>query len=173
MRSLVVSPPYAFPVPFPFPSTTPTPIVPLLTSGGLDLSLVIVPISPPPPPSSRPSPADKKLRNPVSDAPSIEFETTVHRRAAYVPQRSRPFEVAREARLLVCRRARSVGVWRLEDPKTGSAKEEGKSGWRRRKELFGLAQDDTEDDVAPAKGWAKVIDMELKVSTFILCGCRF
>ena len=162
VRSLVVSPPYSFPLPYSSPSLAIRPIVPILTSGGLDLSLVIVPISPPLAPSSRPSPTLQKLHNPVSDAPSNEFETTVHRRASYVPQRARPFEVAREARLLVCRRSRSIGVWKLEEHK-GSSVEVGKSGWRRRKEMFGVVEDEAEEDVAPAKGWAKVIDMELKV----------
>ncbi|KAK4701683.1 U3 small nucleolar RNA-associated protein 4, partial [Phenoliferia sp. Uapishka_3] len=162
VRSLIVSPPYAFPISSP-PATS-TPIVPILTSAGLDLSLVIVPISPPAPPSSRPSPGTKSLKNPVSDAPSIEFETTVHRRAAYVPQRSKPFEVAREARLLVCRRDRTLGVWRVEEGKGGSGGGEGKSGWKRRQELFGL-QGEEEEDVAPAKGWSKIIDMELKLQT--------
>lgn len=165
VRAMVISPPYLLPLPSPAPSTPSTPIVPILTSGGLDLSLIIVCASPSPS-SSRAA----VLPNPVSDAPSTAFETTVHRRAAYVPQRSRPFTVSKEARLLVCRRERSVGVWAIEESKAGK-EESGKVGWKKFRERFGVAEEEEESKESGEEGWKKVVEMELKVS-FALGVCR-
>lgn len=140
--------------------------VPILTSGGLDLNLIIVPVSP----SAVRSTNTRKqvpLKNPVSDVLSTEFETTIHRRASYVPQRSQPFAVARDSRLLVCRRDRGVGIWKLEDPRSV------RSGQRSNGDsLFGSrfggsseAGQDEEELLDETSGWQKVLDMDLKLQT--------
>lgn len=163
---MIMSPPYTLPLPTPSPlAAAPRRQVPILTSGGLDLNLIIVAASPAPSRSLSSARPQAQLKNPVSDVPSIEFETTVHRRASYVPQRSKPFAVSGEARLLVCRRERSVGIWKLEDPKSFKQESKGKSGWQTRREKFGLKDEEEEEVVEETTGWSKAIDMELKVSS--------
>ncbi|BGP41474.1 U3 small nucleolar RNA-associated protein [Rhodotorula kratochvilovae] len=186
VRAIVVSPPYSLPLPSPPPpSAQPKKaLVPIMTSAGLDLSLILTAVSPAP---SALSVASKKraapLPNPVSDAPSTEFESTTHRRASYVPQRARPFAVAPGTggadapRLLVCRRERGVGIWRLEDPKrAGSAMGLGanaaplqKAKWGRKNFAVGLdgAEEEDEEEVGTT-GYEKVAELELKVQTNLI-----
>ncbi|KAK4047371.1 U3 small nucleolar RNA-associated protein [Microbotryomycetes sp. JL201] len=152
VRSMVVSPPYTLTMPL--AATPPTrPQVPILTSGGLDLSLVIVPVS-------QPAPLDKKnqkrLQNPVSDASSTEFESTTHRKAAFVPQRNIPFSVARNGRLLMCRRERSIGIWQLGDPRAYRS--------QTRMAFSGEDKDEFDDDA----GWAKILEMDFKLQTNLI-----
>lgn len=53
----------------------------------------------------------------------------------------------------------------MEDPKGAVAREEiGRSGWSKRKQMFGLEEE--VDEAASAKGWSKVVEMELKVRDF-------
>ena len=149
VRAMIMSPPYLLPLPSPSPATaTPAPQVPILTSGGLDLGLVIVSASS----SSKPSFRNVPLKNPVSDTVSTEFETTIHRRCAFVPQRSRPFSIASEARLLVCRRERSIGIWQLEDPVKSSSSGDGAKGWKKmhEREFTRRSDDEEEEDVIDA-----------------------
>ena len=162
VRAMIMSPPYLLPLPSPSPSTTlPAPQVPILTSGGLDLGLVIVSASS----NSKPSFRNLPLKNPVSETVSTEFETTIHRRCAFVPQRSRPFAIAAEARLLVCRRERSIGIWQLEDPVKSSSSGDGAKGWKKMREqaFTRRSEDEEEEDVESTPGWSKVVEMELKV----------
>ncbi|GAA5888631.1 hypothetical protein JCM6882_009026 [Rhodosporidiobolus microsporus] len=187
VRAIVVSPPYSIPLPSPAPasSSSKKPLVPVMTSAGLDLSLILTAVSPAPPSSSSSSSSsatNKKrshpalLANPISDVPSTEFESTTHRRASYVPQRSRPFAVAaggETPRLLICRRDRAVGVWKLEDPKRagsavaggGNAAPLAKVRWGRKK--FG-AEADEEDEEVGTTGYEKVAELELKVQTNLI-----
>lgn len=166
VRAMIMSPPYTLPLPVPSPLTpTAAPQVPILTSGGLDLNLIIVAASPAPTRSLSSARSQPQLQNPVSDVPSTEFETTIHRRAAYVPQRSKPFAVSGEARLLVCRRERSVGIWKLEDPRSFKQESKSKSGWQSRREAFGVKDVEEEEAVEETTGWSKAVDMELKVSS--------
>lgn len=181
VRAIVISPPYALPLPTPAPSSASGAkknLVPIMTSGGLDLSLILTPVS-----SATTASSNKKrsLPNPVSGAPSTEFESTIHRRAAYIPQRGRPFAVspgstaADAPRLLICRRDRGVGIWRLDDPKRGgsavgvgaNAAPLQKPRWGRSAFELGLdGQDhraDEEEDVGTT-GYEKVLELDLKVS---------
>ncbi|KAM0748661.1 WD40 repeat-like protein [Meredithblackwellia eburnea MCA 4105] len=197
VRAMIISPPYALPIPNPSPLGVRGPgsrvlnQVPIITSGGLDLSLIIVAASPIPSTSTsiaktNPNSKTKSITtstnplsiNPISDSPT-EFETTIHRRAAYVPQRTRPFVVAHgDVRLLVCRRARSVGVWKLEDPKGGAGSLRGvEKAWRKRREMFGIRDEEEEEEEEEegeeeekegeegGKGWKKVLEMVLKLQT--------
>ncbi|GAA5858707.1 hypothetical protein JCM1840_006524 [Sporobolomyces johnsonii] len=181
VRAIVISPPYSLPSPTaPTPQAKPSkPLVPVMTSGGLDLSLILTAVSPAPPTKSRKGSANATaLENPVSNVPSIEFESTTHRRAAYVPQRARAFNVSSagaEGRLLVARRERSVGVWRLEDPKKkagsegvqqrwGSGKGKVTLGLREKDEEDEEDEDDEEEEVGKP-GWQKVTELELKLKT--------
>ncbi|GAA5991155.1 hypothetical protein JCM10908_006563 [Rhodotorula pacifica] len=185
VRAIVISPPYALPLPTPSPSGTSSSkknLVPLMTSGGLDLSLIFTPVS-----SATLASSSKKrsLPNPVSDAPSTEFESTIHRRAAYVPQRGRPFAVspsssaADAARLLVCRRDRSVGIWRLDDPKRGgstfgvgaNAAPLQKPRWGRSSFELGLDGQDgraEEEQEVGTTGYEKLVELDLKLQTNLI-----
>ncbi|GAA5909379.1 hypothetical protein JCM8208_005722 [Rhodotorula glutinis] len=185
VRAIVISPPYSLPLPSPPPASSPSKaaLVPIMTSAGLDLSLILTAVAPVP---SALSSASKKRAapapNPVSDVASTAFESTVHRRASYVPQRARPFAVAPGSctadrpRLLVCRRERAVGIWRLEDPKrVGSSLGLGanaaplkRAKWGRKSFALGLAGDDeeeAEEEEVGTTGYEKVAELELKVQT--------
>lgn len=164
MRAMVVSPPY-FP---PLPSASKVIMsaaqlaqlqqVPILTSGGLDLALIIVSVA-----STMfvNHSVGREMRNPVSDTPSIEYETTIHRRCAYIPQRSPPLSLAAEGRLLICRRERSVGIWALAEL-SKSSMNGSKLGITSRS----FEGDEDEDDAMGEEekdGWRKVLEMDLKV----------
>ncbi|GAA6050690.1 hypothetical protein JCM3770_000894 [Rhodotorula araucariae] len=182
VRAIVVSPPYSLPLPSP-PPPAPQPkkaLVPIMTSAGLDLSLILTAVSPAPSVLSAASKTRAApLPNPISDSPSIEFESTTHRRASYVPQRARPFAVASGTgsadapRLLVCRRERGVGIWRLEDPKrAGSAMGLGsnaaplqKAKWGRKNFAVGLDREEEDEEEVGTTGYEKVAELELKVQT--------
>lgn len=112
-----------------------------MTSAGLDLSLILTPVAAPPLPTKRKQ--SVALENPVSNNPSITFESTVHRRQSYVPQRAKPFNITTNpgetGRLLVGKGERGVTIWRLGEPEKGGNGE------------------------LEATGWEKLIDLELKV----------
>ncbi|SCV75017.1 BQ2448_8046 [Microbotryum intermedium] len=168
VRAMVVSPPYTLALPSPPPSTSPrTAQVPILTSGGLDLSLITVCVSSVP---ARAIKSARSLTNPISDHRSIEYETTVHRRAAYVPQRSKPFAVAGQggARWLICQRDRGVAIWRLDDPKLQRGSTQGRSGWKARQDRLDGVQEEMEDDEGNTPGWAKAAELELKLHTNLI-----
>lgn len=164
--------------------------VPMLTSGGLDLSLILVSIASSlylsthasmPSGSTSSSfatsaalvkAAGERL-NPVAETPSIEYETTIHRRCAYIPQRARPLTLSSEGRLLICRRERSVGVWVLEEVPKGSSRGQRAKGEATVK-VNGRVRDDLDEDddgdasedeseVEETDGWRKVLEMDLKV----------
>ncbi|BGP17760.1 hypothetical protein JCM10213_005342 [Rhodosporidiobolus nylandii] len=176
VRAIVISPPYSIPSPISSPASASAkkPVVPVMISAGLDLSLILTPVSAASSTSS--SKKTPQLKNPISDVPSTSFESTTHRRASYVPQRSRPFAVAggNEApRLLICRRDRGVGIWRLEDPKrAGSAYAGGANAaplargkWGRRKFGAEAEEEEEEDEEVGTTGYEKVAELELKVQT--------
>lgn len=172
VRAIVVSPPYE-----PYSSTpsssssTRDGLVPVMTSAGLDLSLILTPVAssssssllPPPSSSSSSTTVSKRkqqqetmMANPVSNNPGITFESTVHRRQAYVPQRSElPFSVTTRpdvvgphghGRLLLARRERSVGIWRLGEPVA--------------------QQSSSSPQSRGSQGWEKLLDLDFKVKTY-------
>lgn len=73
----------------------------------------------------------------------------------------------RESRLLVLRRERSVGIWGLDDPKSGSLSSAKRDeGWSKRKERFGIVDEvgeEADGDKDEAGGWHKLLEMDLKV----------
>ncbi|GAA6025057.1 hypothetical protein JCM8202_002074 [Rhodotorula sphaerocarpa] len=178
VRAIVISPPYSLPLPSPAPSSVGRKaLVPIMTSAGLDLSLILTPVST----ASNASATKKRsLPNPVSDVPSTEFGSTVHRRAAYVPQRTRPFSVAAGSdspRLLVCRRDRGVSIWKLDDPKrAGSSLGLGanaaplqKPRWGRSAFALGLEEAaDEEEEVVGTTGFEKVAELDFKLQTNLI-----
>ncbi|KDE02845.1 hypothetical protein, variant [Microbotryum lychnidis-dioicae p1A1 Lamole] len=167
VRAMVISPPYTLALPSPPPTSPRFAQVPILTSGGLDLSLITVCVSPVP---VRAFKSARSLTNPISDHRSIEYETTVHRRAAYVPQRSKPFTVAGqgEARWLICQRDRGVAIWKLDDPKLQRGSTQGRSGWKARQDHLDGVQEELDDDEEGMTGWAKAAELELKLHTNLI-----
>ncbi|GAA5832351.1 hypothetical protein JCM11251_006420 [Rhodosporidiobolus azoricus] len=185
VRAIVISPPYALPLPSLAPASSSSPkklLVPVMTSAGLDLSLILTPVSPAPSASSAASGKKRpaSLPNPISDVASTEFESTTHRRAAYIPQRSRPFSVASGGdstpRLLLCRRDRGVGIWKLEDPKRagpsvalgGNAAPLQGARWGRKKFGAEAGEEDEEEEEVGTTGYEKVAELELKVQTNLI-----
>lgn len=172
VRALVVSPPWN-----PLAtstSTTKKDQVPILTSGGLDFSLITISCSSP----------EKGLRNPIVGEKgfSTEFENSLHRRAGYVRQREGVFDTATVGsggdRLIIQRRERSVEIWKLESPSSVSSNGGGavNKGWRVKSsyEMPNIGRDlesDEEDgdgEVNGSKGeegWKSVLEMELKLQT--------
>lgn len=144
VRAIVISPPYE---PSLSSSSSKPSIVPIMTSAGLDLSLILTPVAAPPLPTKR-KPSSIALENPVSNNSSITFESTVHRRQSYVPQRAKPFSITtnpgENGRLLVGKGERGVSVWRLGEPEKGGNGE------------------------LEATGWEKLIDLELKLQTNLI-----
>ena len=121
---------------------------PVLTSAGIDAALVVVPI------------ASTPARNPVSESKSTSFEDATHRRLVHVPQRAPPVCIAREARLLVLRRARSIAIWRV---KAGAPEDhDDEDGWRKHASLLGNAPKNSED------GFEKLVEMELMLQTSLV-----
>lgn len=179
---MVVSPSYTLPLPQGYaPSTTTSnPLslaTPVLTSGGLDLNLIVVCCSSAASILSSTKLLSSSPPNPISESTSTEFESTTHRRASYVPQRSKPFMTGggKENRYLVLRRERSIGLWKLEDPRLGSGTGAGinsgerDSGWGGKKMNFdAMHADGEEEEKEEVGGWKKVLDMDLKVSSFKL-----
>lgn len=166
VRAIVVSPLYE---PFASASTSSSAstsnkssLVPVMTSAGLDLSLILTPAANPIPSSSK---RQLPPANPVSNNVAITFEHTVHRRASYVPQRSGPFSVTTQpskdlGRLLIGRRERSVGIWRLGQPSTTAERAPEDESHSE------ADSEDDEDDVLARRtqsgGWEKLIDLEFK-----------
>ncbi|GAA6009603.1 hypothetical protein JCM11491_001031 [Sporobolomyces phaffii] len=158
VRAIVVSPPYE---PFAVssgPAASPS-VVPVMTSAGLDLSLILTPVASPLPSTASKRKQNTVAPNPVSNNPAITFENTVHRRAAYVPQRSNlPFSISTNpasvenggnGRLLIARRERSVGIWRLGEPSISKKDDEG-------------------SEEVGGGGWEKAIDLDFKLQTNLI-----
>ncbi|GAA5969317.1 hypothetical protein JCM3765_001882 [Sporobolomyces pararoseus] len=176
VRAIVISPPYE---PFSPSSTSSSSLVPVMTSAGLDLSLILTPVASPLPPSSS-SKRQVVPVNPVSNNPSISFESTVHRRQAYVGSRSigLPFSLTTKptsssgsghgghGRLLLGRRDRSIGIWRLNKPSTtttSSEKEEEEEGGGFEKlldlEFFKSQTNLISSKISPNGKWFAVSDL--------------
>jgi U3 small nucleolar RNA-associated protein 4 len=145
VRAIAVWPPH-IPLAAPHrPPTSPSGIAPVLVSGGLDMSLVICPCALP---SS--SPTNSNIVNPLASSTISTFEDAYHRRVAYSTGMSPAIQVAREAKLVLCRRETGLGLWRIK--KSASPGEIGLA------DLEELGKKRGED-------WEKVADMDLKVRT--------
>lgn len=149
VQAMVVSPPYS-------PDATSI-ATPVLISGGFDLGLVLVCAANTvhPPNSARP------YKNVISDVPSTLFDTTIHRKAAYTPQRP-TVHLASRARLLACRRARSVSIWRV-GKSSGSSKDSSEPT----SNAFG-GTDSGSNNAFFEDDWTKMLDIELKLQTNLI-----
>jgi U3 small nucleolar RNA-associated protein 4 len=127
-------------------------ISPLLFSGGLDISLNIKPCMVPLEQSRT-----VKVHNPLKTSPATNFESSWQARRTFHVRGL--MSVARDARLLMLLRDKSVSVWRLArlESSTDAADEMG---------LKALM----EDPDAEQGGWNKVLDMQFNVSTNLCCG---
>lgn len=107
VRALAVFPPYT-PISAPVNPNT----APVLASGGWDMALVLTP-------AAAPGVFAQRLGNPLGKAKGLNrvvFEEAFARKMSYLGQAR--ISVSRDARLVLGRKDRSVGVWRvLEDEK--------------------------------------------------------
>ena len=105
VRSLAIWPPYR-----PLPEKLQRPfgagISPILASAGLDMTVVLTPCAPP-------SVANTKVTNPLATNSVCVFEDAYYHRVAYTSALYPIICHARQARLLMCVRDRSVTLWRI------------------------------------------------------------
>ncbi|KAF7339840.1 WD-REPEATS-REGION domain-containing protein [Mycena venus] len=145
VRALAIWPPYST-LPPSHKRQFPMDIAPILASGGLDMSVVVIP-------AALPTNTVVKIVNPISTSIHSTFEDSYHRRLAYSsgPSSTSAVQVAREARLVCCAREAGLGIWRI--IKKPAPPEE---------------EPATVDNDVDAAGWEKVLDMELNVHTNLL-----
>lgn len=107
MRALAIFPSYT-PTPRPAPTSFQGDLAPVLASGGWDMSLTLTP-------AAAPSLQSEKLRNPLGKAYGMSrcvFEEAFTRKLGFLGGKDR-ISISRGARLVVGRKDRSVGVWRV------------------------------------------------------------
>ncbi len=140
VRGLSIWPPYT-PLPSPHRRSFPTNVVPLLVSGGLDMSVVVTPAALPRSSTARPT-------NPLATSVTATFEDAYHRRIAYSSgaHGTVGLHLAKHARLVLSTGDTDLAVWRL--PKKPSVEEE---------PPLALSGEGT--------GWKKVLEMSLRVQT--------
>lgn len=103
-----------------------------LASGGLDMSLVICPLT--------------NLNAKSSD--SFTFENSTYERLPYKTSFSRPVQLARDAKLILCRRSKSLTLWKIrKNPKQENA---------------------PTDSLDSEDGWEEVVEMELQLKNSLL-----
>ncbi|KAF8499168.1 WD40 repeat-like protein [Russula emetica] len=143
VRGLSIWPPYT-PLPSRHRRSFPTDVVPLLVSGGLDMSIVVTP-------AALPRNSTVRLTNPLATSVSATFEDAYHRRIAYSSgaHGTVGLHLAKHARLVLSAGDTDLAVWRLperllveEDP------------------LLALSGE--------GLGWKKVLEMSLRVQTNIV-----
>ncbi|KAF8499460.1 WD40-repeat-containing domain protein [Gautieria morchelliformis] len=115
---------------------------PILVSGGLDMSLVICPCALPSP--------DLDAVNPLRSGIVSTFEDAYHQRLPYTTGMSPSVQVAREAKLVLCRRDTGLTIWKIK--KNASPGEVGLT------DLEASVNDQGD-------GWEKLVDMQLKTRT--------
>lgn len=136
-------------------------MVPVLISGGLDMSLVLCPAAPPPSSMATGKVNLNHLPNPVSDSFSVSFADSMQRKISYATTRDPVVHLSPHANLLVCRNSQRISIWRLRS--TCSESELLQSALPRKKSTI---NQQTEDGEA---AWAKVVEMDLKVSHLFEC----
>ena len=143
VRGLSIWPPYT-PLPSPHRRSFPAGVVPLLVSGGLDMSIVVTP-------AALPRNTTVRLINPLATSVTATFDDAYHRRIAYSSgaHGTVGLHLAKRARLVLSTGDTDLAVWRLperplveEDPLLAPSGE-------------GL-------------GWKKVLEMSLRVQTNIV-----
>lgn len=122
VRTIGAWPSYA-PVPSNLsPSSTKT----FLASGGLDMSLVICPIS---------GPTEKSSR-------SFSLENLTYERLPYKTSFSNPIQLARQAKLILCRRSNSLTLWRFN--------------------ITSTQENGTNEESDHQNDWEEILEMELQ-----------
>ena len=143
VRGLSIWPPYT-PLPSHYRRSFPTDVVPLLVSGGLDMSIVVTP-------AALPRHSTARLTNPLATSVSATFDDAYHRRIAYSSgaHGTVGLHLAKRARLVLSTGDTDLAIWRL--PKRPLVKEDS---------LLALSGE--------GLGWEKVLDMSLRVQTNIV-----
>ncbi|MBW0476531.1 hypothetical protein O181_016246 [Austropuccinia psidii MF-1] len=133
--------------------------VPILISGGLDMSLVLCPAASPALYSlSKKIKLDPSFFNPISDSSSVSFVDSIHRKLSYVTQRNPVVQISKHAQLLVCRDAQKVNIWRLRSAATGSDSDSVQS----------LLQSTHSKPSNDQEAWRNVLQMDLKCRTNLI-----
>ena len=140
VRGLSIWPPYT-PFPSPHRRSFPADVVPLLVSGGLDMSIVVTP-------AALPRNSTVRLTNPLATSVSATFDDAYHRRIAYSSgaHGTVSLHLAKRARLVLSTGDTDLAVWRLPERPL------------------------VEEGALPADGlgWKKVLNMSLRVQTNIV-----
>lgn len=144
VRALAVWPPYTAVSP-PHRRLTPVDTVPIVVSGGLDMSVAATPAA------SAQVTTKAKLVNPLATSVITTFEDAYHRRLAYSAgfNGATAIHVARQARLVLCLRDTSVSLWRIPTHEVPDEAVEGEEGERT---------------------YEEVLEMDLNVRTNIVAG---
>ncbi|TDL28747.1 WD40 repeat-like protein [Rickenella mellea] len=142
VRALAVWPPYS-PLATAHQRAFISGVSPILASGGLDMSVVITPCA-------SPASTVSKILNPLATSVASTFEDAYYRRMSYSTGLSPAIHLARQARLLLCTRNRSLSLWRI--AKRNEPTESVDVGM----------------DAFDPGSYDKVLDMELKTSTNLL-----
>ncbi|CAL1696492.1 unnamed protein product [Somion occarium] len=149
VRALAIWPPYT-PLPPSHKRQFPLDVAPLLASGGLDMNVVIAP-------AALPASTMTKVVNPLGTSTISTFEDAYHRRLAYSSGsfNGSALHLAKGARLLLCMRDSGISIWKIS---------------RKQKPSLGVedmitTEDPTPQSGAPDRGWDRVLDMALNVTS--------
>jgi U3 small nucleolar RNA-associated protein 4 len=143
VRGLSIWPPYT-PLPSCHRRSFATDVVPLLVSGGLDMSIVVTP-------AALPRNTTVRLTNPLATSVNATFDDAYHRRIAYSSgaHGTVGLHLAKLARLVLSTGDTDLAVWRL--PERPLVEED---------PLLALSGE--------GLGWKKVLEMSLRVQTNIV-----
>ncbi|KAA1080545.1 U3 small nucleolar RNA-associated protein [Puccinia graminis f. sp. tritici] len=141
-------------------------MVPVLISGGLDMSLVLCPAGPPSSSMVSGRVNFNQLPNPVSDSFSVSFADSMQRKISYATQREPVVNLSPLAHLLVCRNSQRISIWHLRSSVSSDPHFFFKAG--RQKSAHLLAHDDDDHGDAGEAAWAKVVEMDLKCRTNLI-----
>ena len=143
VRGLSIWPPYT-PLPSLHQRSFPTDVVPLLVSGGLDMSIVVTP-------AALPRNSTVRLTNPLATSVSATFDDAYHRRIAYSSgaHGTVGLHLAKCARLVLNTSDTDLAIWRLPERPL-------------------VEKDPLLTMSGECSGWEKVLDMSLRVQTNIV-----
>ncbi|KAH9456507.1 hypothetical protein MJO29_006536 [Puccinia striiformis f. sp. tritici] len=129
-------------------------MVPILISGGLDMSLVICPAGPP---ISSMINGKTTLINPITDSFSVSFADSMQRKISYTTKTDPVNHLASIANLLVSRNDQQISIWKLRSTLTHNHLDliPPKNGAQ-------LSNDNGQ------AAWSKVVEMELKCRTNLI-----
>lgn len=112
VRALALSPHHTLTSPTPpsHVSALQTHSIPLIISGGLDFSPIFTPAA------TAHFSSSKSPHHPLADSENLSFQEGFIRRGSYIPQRSSPVCLARQAKLLISRSESSINLWAIHGP---------------------------------------------------------